>query len=242
MFISMGLGRIVARRLQSTVKEATNAERMIGAFLALAAFLLGFAFSMSVARYELRRTAIITEANAIGTAALRADLYPDSVKQKLRSEFSDYLESRIRFFTAGAQLDSVYYYVDEASNLGMKIWKTAADYSRQYPGHIVPSNQMIPAINEMLDAATSRHAFLEGKVPESVLYLLFGLVLISSFFAGYTQKHERVDILVSIVFSLMTVAVVYLIIDFDRPRRGLVQNDTAHKNIVALRSMFTSTP
>jgi hypothetical protein len=42
---------------------------------------------MSGERYDTRRKIIIEEANDIGTALLRSDLYPDSTRTLFRSDF-----------------------------------------------------------------------------------------------------------------------------------------------------------
>jgi hypothetical protein len=238
MIASIWAGMLVAKLVyRKKHMTASNAERLIGAFFALAAFVLAFSFSMSAQRHDSRREAIISEANAIGTALLRADLYPDSVRRIFRQQFSDYLESRLRFFNVGPNYDSALYYVDESAAYGLKIWHTAAIYAR-FDRSVVPTGQMVPSINEMLDAATTRHARLLAKVPEPMLYLLLMLIIFSAFFAGYTRGEEKIDKLVSLVFCMASVAVVYMVIDFDRPRRGVIKLDATHKVMTDLRSLL----
>src|SRR4051812_49424885 len=70
-----------------------NMGSIEGSMLGVMSLLLGFTFSVAVAKFELRRHLIVEEANLIGTAILRADLYPDSVRLSLRSGFQKYLES-----------------------------------------------------------------------------------------------------------------------------------------------------
>jgi hypothetical protein len=62
----------------------------------LVGLLLAFKFGMAAARYDARRMVMVQEANAIGTAILRTDLYPDSVRGPMRVLLSEYLEARIR--------------------------------------------------------------------------------------------------------------------------------------------------
>ena len=54
-----------------------NVSTLEGAIIGLLALILGFTFAMALSRFEARRDAILTEANAIGTTALRARLLPD---------------------------------------------------------------------------------------------------------------------------------------------------------------------
>jgi hypothetical protein len=58
-----------------------------GPLLGLLALLLSFTFSMSSSKHDYRLKIIVEEANDIGTAILRADLYPDSIRKAFRHDF-----------------------------------------------------------------------------------------------------------------------------------------------------------
>ena len=72
--------------------------------MALLGLLLAFTFSMSNSRFDNRRQLVIEEANAIGTAILRTDFYPDSVRKLLRASLKEYVENRIAFYRAGMNI------------------------------------------------------------------------------------------------------------------------------------------
>ena len=94
----------VASRLSSrgVQKETTGKFGPVeGSLLGLLAFLLAFTFSMSASRYDARRHVLIEEANDIGTAVLRADLYSDEERRSFRADFKEYVEARIAFHEAG---------------------------------------------------------------------------------------------------------------------------------------------
>src|SRR5262245_41699739 len=73
-----------------------------GSLLALFGLLLAFTFSMAGNRFELRRELVIKEANAIGTAVLRADLYQEAERKSFRDDFQRYLATRIEYYEAEA--------------------------------------------------------------------------------------------------------------------------------------------
>src|SRR3954471_24015928 len=75
-----------------------NMGSIEAAILGVMSLLLGFTFSLAVSKYETRRHLIVEEANYIGTAILRCDMYPDSIRNPLRADFREYLESRIDYY------------------------------------------------------------------------------------------------------------------------------------------------
>ena len=58
-------------------RGGSNISTLESAMLGLLALIIGFTFAMALSRFEARREAVLNEANAIGTTALRARLLPD---------------------------------------------------------------------------------------------------------------------------------------------------------------------
>src|SRR3954471_6359725 len=86
MIIMVALGRYAGRIWRKEEGEPTGGvNSLLAALFALFGFILAFAFGMSGNRYENVRNIIVEEANDIGTAVLRADLYSDSVRNAFRA-------------------------------------------------------------------------------------------------------------------------------------------------------------
>ena len=68
---------------------------LVGSVLGLLAFILAFTFGMTATRYEARKQLLLDEANAIGTAYLRAGLLPSTQKAEIRRLLRDYTERRL---------------------------------------------------------------------------------------------------------------------------------------------------
>jgi antibiotic biosynthesis monooxygenase (ABM) superfamily enzyme len=98
---------------------------------------------------------------------------------------------------------------------------------------------MIPALNAMFDITTTRTAATLDKVPVVIYYLLFIICLTAALMVGYSGGLKP-DWTMVLCFSLMISLTVYLIIDLDRPRRGVITMDTANSQIVQLRTMFNN--
>src|SRR5271165_5749383 len=71
---------------------------ILAASLTLLGLIIGFSFSMSTTRYDLRKNYEEAEANAIGTEYVRADLLPASDAATVRAQLRKYTELRIAFY------------------------------------------------------------------------------------------------------------------------------------------------
>ena len=100
-----------------------------GSILGVMSLLLGFTFSVAVSKFEARRQLTIEEANDIGTAILRCDLYPDSIRTPLRADFKEYLETRIAYYTAGSDEEKISGELKKAALISGRIWKRVTFYS-----------------------------------------------------------------------------------------------------------------
>ena len=210
-----------------------------GSLFALLGLILAFTFGMSGSRYDARRTVIIEEANAISTAILRADLYEDAERQGFRKDFAEYLEARIAVYNAQRDNTTLLDANTKASKYSALLWQRATSLSR-IPANLAATNQMVPALNQMFDITTTRDAALRARVPDSIIVLLFALSVICSFFAGMlAPTDKKLNWLTVIGFGLLTILVIFVILDLDRPNRGFITGDKNLRYIVALRSMFS---
>lgn len=192
---------------------------------------------MSASRYNDRKEVIIEEANNIGTAILRCDLYPDSIKKALKSNFKDYVDARIEYYDAGIDTEKINRTKTKTETKSAAIWNIVMIES-QKTENMLRSQQMIPAVNDMIDVVTKREDLKNATVPESIFWLLFMLILSSSFIIGYSADVKKTNPILIFGFSLMTALTVFLILDLDRPRRGIITVDNSHQKIVELKELF----
>lgn len=218
-------------------EEDDDSQGLIEAsILGLTALLLSFTFNLSATKFEERRKIIIEEANDIGTAILRCDLYPDSVRSNLLKYFRSYLEARIAYYDAGDDEEKIRTSLSIANVDAGNIWKVVASQSFDR-NSIIRSGQMIPAVNSMIDIVTTRDDSRIAKVPSVVFLILFVLLMISAFLLGYKQKEWRKPIHVY-SWTLMVSMTLFLMVELDRPRKGVLNLDGAEQKIVELRSLL----
>jgi hypothetical protein len=244
LFLIMILAFMVGNKIrrykerEGKMVEDKSIGALEGSLLGLLALLLSFTFSMSSNRHDRRVNIIIEEANDIGTAILRADLYPDSIRKAFRKDFKDYLETRIKFYTAKADMVIVKESLEEGNRLQAALWQRATSLG-QDKDNFHRTSQMVPALNAMFDIVTTGTAATMDKVPEVILYLLFLICMTAALMVGYAAG-PKADWTMVISFSLMIAMTVFLIIDLDRPRRGVINLDVANEYVVQLKSMFNA--
>ncbi|WP_348811400.1 hypothetical protein [Flavobacterium maritimum] len=237
MLISSFVGKLTGNYIRNKKRTEENLTETSG-LIALLFFLLAFTFGMSGDRYDSRRKIVVEEANDIGTAILRSDLYPDSTRTLFRKDFKEYVEARISYFEVGADVKGILKADSLSQVISSKLWKRACNLSKD-PANLAATQQMIPALNVMIDVTTSRLAGEKAKVPQSILIMLFFLALISAFYGGYSEGRKgRIDWIVQIGFCLLVSLVVLFTLDLDRPRRGFVNLDVPNQAIIDLRKNF----
>src|SRR5687768_16874212 len=94
---SLEIGFRAGRRAQveSGPQSAGQLGALQGAILGLLGLLLAFSFAAAASRFLEKQDLIVEEANAIGTAALRADLLNEPHRSALRAALRDYTSHRI---------------------------------------------------------------------------------------------------------------------------------------------------
>lgn len=238
MLVMIQVGRTIARNRSQDYADNPGNSAITASLYGLVGLLLAFTFGMSGERFKQRKQTIIEESNAIGTAILRVELYADSVKPDLRSNFRKYLEARIRYYDSEYDTLSIHQSLQDGTLYGNELWKIASRNSR-IPANFVASNQMAPALNHMFDIANTRFWGEYERTPPSILTMLFCLLLVTAFTAGYTSAGKgKLDWCMAICFCFFSSFVIFCIIDLDKPRRGIVTLDQQARAIVDLRQML----
>lgn len=238
IFYFIGLKISLYQKKKNPAYESVGFGAFEGALLGLLSLLLAFTFNKASSYYDTRRELLIHETNCIGTALLRSDLYSDSVRQLFRNDFKQYITERIHYYEAGAYKKEIQAALQKANIISKRIWNRAAIISQE-SGVVTKSQQMIPAVNDMIDAVSSREEARNAHVPESILWLLFILCITGSFIVGYASKSKKADWIILFSYSLMTVMTVYLILDLDQPRHGIINTSSTHQNMYNLLNSFS---
>jgi hypothetical protein len=237
MLVCMELGRRLGKwRIAQDPKALEGLGPVEGAVFGLYGLLIAFVFLGAPARFDARRHLIAEETNTVGTAYLRLDLLPPDAQPALRELFRRYLDSRLEF-TRSADLAADRQILARSAGFQQQIWNAALAATRRPEAHPDAGKLLIPALNEMFDIATTRLMAVRTHPPHIVYGLLFVLALVSSTLAGFGMAgRARRSWIHVLSFVLITVITVYVILDIEYPRMGLVRLDPYDQVMMDLRS------
>ncbi len=192
------------------------------AILTIFTFLLGFTFAMALARFDNRKQMVVKESNAIGTAVLRSKLLPENQRVKMNELFKKYVNVEFSITSrANVALAERTVQNAEAKKLQNLMWEEAFEATEKNPLS-VPAGLFATSINQLIDVKTERDIAISNHVPEIVLLglLLFAALAIGilGYGNGLAATHARYP---AIILCIVITISFILIIDLDRPNRGL---------------------
>lgn len=232
--------RIGAARLARDPEGVTNGTGPIeAAVFGLLGLLLAFTFSGAATRFEARRHLIAEEANAIGTAYLRVDLLPGDAQPVVRQLFRRYLEARIETYRDASNDAAVQARLAEGVALQGQIWAKAVAASGRPEVPAQAGMLLLPALNSMIDITTTRAVAMQDHPPRVIFVLLAGLSLVSALLVGYVMCGTKVRswFYMLIVAATMSLTL-YVILDLEYPRFGLIRIDAADRTLVELKGLI----
>jgi hypothetical protein len=236
--VAMEIGRRLGLRRRSKELEGARAGlgAVEGSIFGLMGLLLAFTFSGAASRLDARRQLILEEANAIGTAWLRLDLLTPEPRKPLQEEFRRYLDNRLAAYRSLPDLEKARATLSEAVRTQGSIW------SRAVAACGMPENQragllLLPAINEMFDIASARTMAFQVHPPIVVFIMLIMASLISALLAGFGMAGSRTLSWLHIAaFAVVLSMTVYVILDMEYPRVGLIRVDQADQMLQDVRN------
>ncbi|HEY2573659.1 MAG TPA: hypothetical protein VGH65_06310 [Verrucomicrobiaceae bacterium] len=199
------------------------------AVFALMGLVLAFSFSGALSRFDARRHLVVEEVNDVGTAWLRIDLLPAEVQPKMRELFRRYLDFRIGLYQDPVKFEAAEAELGKQTALQNEIWTLAVAASRDMPAS-TPGMLLLPALNAMFDITTTRTEAIRIHTPAAVFAMLGALTLACSLFAGYDMAGgTRLKRLHAVFFAVVLSVTIYVIVDLEYPRLGLItMSDSDH--------------
>ncbi|MFZ5784270.1 MAG: hypothetical protein ACOY4R_29085 [Pseudomonadota bacterium] len=193
-----------------------------GATFAIVAFLLGFAFSGASFRYVDRMDVIVKEANALGTAWLRADLLPEPARTELRSALRDYTADRVALLQE-KDLQPIMERLAKVGGYQARMWRATLEGTRDNPQLML---LLMPPVNEVIDLHTTHLAAAMRHLPTAIFIALLASACLSLVLAafGHGQIGRRF-LGLDLLYGLVLAASLWMTIDLEYPRYGLIRSN-----------------
>jgi hypothetical protein len=194
--------------------------------LALLAFVLALTLSFASTRFSERRAGTLAEANAIGTAWLRAAAIGNPRGVEIARLLEDYTRVRISFVQAGRDLALVDELNQRTNTLQSQIWGHLAAIVREEPNPA--STSLMAALNDTFDMTTAERFGYETRLPPQIFWLLIAMTLLSMAALGYQLglRGRPVRMLVALLTVMWTLVIVD-ILDLAAARLGTFRTSTA---------------
>ena len=229
------VGYRIGRARQAEIPEPVRnvGTALKASIIGLVALLLGFSFSMTSSRFNQRQRLVLDEANAIGTCYLRAGLLAEPARNRIRAALQNYTDLRLEYFERGLD-PGEYQRTTKAMDAAMVDLWSAVEDGVKADHELAHTSQIVPAANEVIDLSATRAWASHNQMPASVLFLLAVCMIFSSGLVGHSsgqvgRRHSGLWITLVVLVML----VLFVMLDFDRPRRGLIQVN--HAPLIELR-------
>jgi hypothetical protein len=200
--------------------EGKMTGAVVGGMLALMAFMLAFTIGIVINQQGERKAMVVEEANAIGTAWLRAGFLEEPDLSAVRPLLVEYTEIRIAAADDPSQVDAV---VTRSEEIHNELWAIMEDnVSRGNESAIM--GLTVDSINDVIDVHSERLFVFNLRLPRVLGILLLLATVLSFMLVGVASSADRKrDTAAMIIFALVFVAVLIVIVDLDRPQEGLLR-------------------
>jgi hypothetical protein len=199
-------------------KSREDFKFVLGATLTLLGLIIGFTFSMAIARYDQRKNYEEEEANAIGTEYVRADLLPAADAAKVRSLLTNYLVHRIANYRT-RDLQELRQIEAQTAQLQNRMWSAVKAPATAQPTPVTAL--AVAGMNDVLNSQGYTQAAWRNRVPIEAWVLMIIISIFCNLMTGYGAQGRGPFLL--LILPLVLSISLFLIADIDSPRGGLIR-------------------
>ena len=175
--------RLGSRQKGKTDGRSESATVVVGGILGLLAFVLALTLSFASGRFNERRQGTLIEANAIGTAWLRAEAIGQPRGDEIARLLEQYTRVRLDFVRVGDEPDRLTQLNQKTNTLQSAMWGHVAAIVREHPGPV--ATWLASSLNDAFDAGTDERFGFALKLPSQIFWLIVGLSILSTGVVGY---------------------------------------------------------
>ena len=202
------------------LKNDRGVGAISGATLALLAFLLAFVVGFGFNVWQERRALTVAEANAIGTAYLRAGYLEEPYSSESRKLLVEYTDQRV----AAYNRDTLPQAKARSEEIHGELWQLVEDMVKG-GATAATYGLYVSAVNDVIDIHSERvDVAINIRVPPAMILTIYLIAFLTLFVVGMQLGYtENRSLIAPVALVLVLAAVLYLIIDLDRSQAGLLQ-------------------
>jgi hypothetical protein len=196
---------------------------VLSSMFALFGLILAFTYAAGVQRHDARKAALNAEANAIGTAFLRADLIDSENATILKTRLLEYAKTRIVKTDILYTTEQREMVLENMLQAQAKLWPALKKLLSDDMSNAKQA-ALINALNDVLDSHLLRLAAVKDKLPSFavwvVVFIAIATLSVTGFHSGLTGKISRWR---TYMLAAAISCVLLMILDFDQPLTGFIQ-------------------
>lgn len=219
MLICFEWGHRLGRTGVEEEEKARGVGAVEGAVFALFGLVLAFSFSAAWERYEQRRHTIIEETNALHAAYMRIDLLPKQSQPDVHGAFRNYLDARMNAYRVANSSGDLEAAEADSDVARQALWDTVIAQPRTLSSDLV----LLPALNNAFEIGTMRTVKMYATTPWLITAFMGFLSLLSALLAGRALTGPKGGWFHRALFSLIIALTIYVVLDLDHPRAGLIR-------------------
>ena len=217
------LGFYIGIRLQdrgSNPGESRMTSSVVGGMLGLVAFLMAFSIGITIGHHGERKTMVVTEANAIGVAWLRAGFLDEPDSKSLRVLLREYAETRMAAANQEIELATA---LTRSEQMHGKMWIIIERNVRQGNETDVMVS-LAEAVNDVIKTHSMRITAAYKRLPRILGIVLIMSTILSFLLVGVASSADRKrDTPAIFLFAIVFTAVLMIMVDLDRPQEGMLR-------------------
>ena len=230
--MSVWFGNSILSRYRTKDTE-TSADLGIiqTATLTLLALIIGFTFSMAIDRHDQRELLEESEANAIGTEYLRADLLPSELAASTQGLLKQYLDQRILFYTRHSheQAQEIHQKTDA---IQQTLWNEILPIARSNQNPMIAI--VVSGMNEVFNSQGYVQAAWWNRIPNTAWALMMVIAICANVLVGFGARNFKKNIALFMIFPFVIAVSFFLIADIDSPKGGVIRIEA--RNLITLKN------
>ncbi|MBP0464607.1 hypothetical protein J5Y09_11875 [Roseomonas sp. PWR1] len=213
------VGYIFGHRAADQEATPEGVGVVVGGMLGLLAFVLALTLSFASARHQERRDGTLAEANAIGTAWLRAQAIGHPRGTEIARLLEDYTRVRIDFVRADLHSPGLDGLTARTNAMQSEMWGHVTAIVRERPDPVATA--LMAALNEAFDLAMAERFAFSFTMPPQLFWLLIGMTTLTMAALGYQLGLRRRPLrILSFLLLAMWTATMTVILDLGAARVG----------------------